>query len=131
MNKEQVTENCQAVIDSLRGKGELQTLAAGMWCKPVITDPMQPNLRYRCYKKPNGSDKVREMLKGGKLVLCGVSNILQDTADKRAMKKSWLSCIETFDGNVFWDTEGDSWEYASQIDTSKFANYAEAGDEND
>ena len=127
MNKEQVIENCQAVIDSLDGEGELQVLILSVWCKPVVVDPMS-DVKYRCYKKFDGSDQVREMLKGGKLVLCGVSDISQDAADKHAMEKSWFSSVESFDGNVFWDTEGHC-KYVSPVDISMFANYAEAGDE--
>ena len=68
-----------------------------------------------------GSDIVRELLKNGKPVLCLVSNISQDDADRKFQSSSEIIAINEFSGEHF--KEDYAWKYASPVDTSLFASY--------
>lgn len=72
-----------------------------------------------------GSDKVRELLKKGKPVLCGVSDASQEIADVRADNISNIAAIVSDAVNSFIESRGVSWKYTSPVDLSKFAHEVE------
>jgi len=76
---------------------------------------------YRVKQQPTGSDIVRELLKEGRPVWCGVSNTSQADADGKLNLSADIVAIDKFSGGHF--KEDYAWKYASAVDTSKFAQY--------
>jgi len=69
-----------------------------------------------------GSDIVRELLKEGKPVLCGVSDKSQSEACSNASNLDGVVMIVSADRATL-DSFEDCYRYASPVDTSKFASY--------
>ena len=79
---------------------------------------------YRIKKPPTGSGIVRSMLKRGKPVWCSVSDASQYAADNPHVDP--LVAVFKLDksgGFVSGDGCCNTWNYASPVDTSKFASY--------
>ena len=82
---------------------------------------------YDVIEPPTGSDIVRELLKGGKPVLCGISNESQEHADN-GLDAGYYRLVSGFNQGMF-ESQFCFYCYASPVDTSKFTGYVPEGKE--
>lgn len=122
MNREQLNKHWKE-IKAFKNGAEIECRDSnGEWFG--IRGPCFDASEYRVKPAPNGSDKVRELLKGGLPVLCGVSDASQNIADIRAIEvqAANLYLIDQIHESGSYPFKGSlGWRYASPVDMSKIA----------
>jgi len=119
-------ELAQFILDADNGI-ELEYFGAKTWHKKSKESDWSTYIKYRRKPQPSGSDIVRELLKKGMPVLCGVSSSSQDYADKMASDGHGHMTSSGMPDSVFEFRikSGGTYQFASPVDTSKIAKWPE------
>ena len=120
MNKREQAKKQAAVMLKYANGAEIECIRnnARTWFG-LIPDWNWVDAKYRV--KQSGSDKVREMLKQNKPVLCGVASNKQCSADANADDQTNLRAIRVYENGVFLGENAEHYTYASPVDLSQFA----------